>query len=317
MADDDTGDDDTSDDDAGDDDAGDDDGDDDLGVPYGFWGLNGYHSVDGFNDVHERVNMTVVQVASGEPGWTVDTFLPLAREAEMQVTLRLTGGHGNYTNNESFDIDAWKSTIDPWEDAGLQEFIDDGTLIGHMVLDDIANWSWLYNGTDPTGDELDEMARYSKEKIPGLMTFVRQRATEMPAPTGDAYVHLDACVNQYRILEGDVEVYATDQRAAALALDLGIINGLNLCDGGDGSSGQQGWRGPGFWAMSANEISTYGEALMVDGMGMFLAWEYDAEEVWPDGTIGADYLEQPELQAALADLGLLVAEQPRVELLKP
>ena len=69
--------------------------------------------------------------------------------------------------------------------------------------------------------------------------------------------------------------------------------------------------------MSAAEITTYGQALIVDDLGMFLAWEYDAQEVWPDGTIGADYFDQPALQGALSDLGLRLAQRPRVELLKP
>jgi len=289
-----------------------------VGVPYGMWGLNGYHSVAGLKDVASRFNATVFQVAAGNPGWTVNTFLPMVRDAGMRVTVRMSGGHSKYTTSGDFDIVKWKATIDPWKAyPGLQQFIDDGTLLGHMILDDIANWSWPNGGTDPTGDELDEMARYSKELIPGLMTFVRQRATEMPAPTGGSYQYVDACVNQYRILEGEVGAYAVAQRNTAQALGLGIINGLNLCDGGDGSSGQQGWRGPGFWAMSAQEITTYGKALLVDDLGMFLSWEYDGEEAWPDMTIGSDYFDKPDVQAALANLGALVAQRPHVELLKP
>jgi hypothetical protein len=241
----------------------------------------------------------------------------MVRAAGWQVTLRLTGDHGAYTTGDDFDLAEWKAALDPWADAGLEEFVADGTLEGHMLLDDIANWGWLHGGVDPTGDELDEMARYSKELLPGLMTFVRERATQMPVPDGGAYVHLDACVNQYRALEGDASAYAAAQKAAADSLDLGIINGLNLCDGGDGSSGQQGWLGPGFWAMSADEITAYGEALVVDGLGLFLSWEYDGEETWPDGTIGSDYLDEPDVQAALAALGALVGAQPRTPLLKP
>jgi hypothetical protein len=287
------------------------------GVSFSFWGLNGYHSASGFADVQSRFNARLLQVAASSPTWTVNTFLPMVRTAGWQSTLRMTGGHGVYTTGDDFDITKWKAALDSWEDAGLDEFIADGTLVGHMVLDDIANWSWLYGGANPTGDQLDEMARYSKEKLPGLMTYVRQRTTEMPAPGGGTYVYLDACVNQYRVLEGDVVTYAAAQKAAAESLNLGIINGMNLLDGGDGSSGQQGWRGAGFWAMSASEIATYGEALIVDGLGLFLSWEYDGEEEWPDGTIGADYLDQTDIQAALANLGALVGQQPRTPLLKP
>ena len=149
------------------------------------------------------------------------------------------------------------------------------------------------------------------------MTFVRERAERMPEPSTATYAYLDACVNQYRSLEGDVNTYAVEQRNMALALDLGIINGLNLCDGGDSSSGQEGWRGDGFWAMSAAEIETYGQALIVDDLGLFLAWEYDAEETWPSGIVGANYFDEADKQAALGALGGLLAQQPTVELLKP
>jgi hypothetical protein len=40
---------------------------------------------------------------------------------------------------------------------------------------------------------------------------------------------------------------------------------------------------------------------------MFLNWEYDAEERWADGSLGSDYFDQPEVQAALHRLGQRLA----------
>lgn len=282
-------------------------------VPYGYWGLNGFVTEDGLAEVSDRLVAGTFQVANENPTWTVGTLLPMVRDTGMTVSLRLSGDHGSYTTSSgSFDLDAWKDRVDLWAGSGVQAFIDDGTLAGHMILDDIHNFS----GADPTGDQLDEMARYSKEVLPGLMTFVRCQASTMPEPTAGVYVHLDASVNQYQSVDGEIEEYVAEELAAATALDLGIINGLNIADGGDGSSGQPGWRS-GRYAMSAEEILEYGSLLAeMPGVGMFLNWEYDGSEEWSDGTIGADYFDQPTLQAALAELGRIVGGTPATRLLR-
>lgn len=275
-------------------------------ILFGFWGLNGFISDEGLQDVASRFNTTVFQVASASPRYTVQTLLPLVRQSHMKVTLRMSGDHELYTTNGDFDIDKWKTQISAWSDSGVQEFIDDGTLAGHMILDDIDTFA----GADPTAAELDEMARFSKQVMPGLLTFVRQKASSLPVPNNDTkmYQYLDAAVNQYKASDGLVREYADTQYAAAQAFGLDVIQGLNMCDGGDGSSEQPGWRA-GKYAMSAEEITTYGEALLdVPHMRMFLMWEYDAEEQWSDGTIGSAYFNQPALQEVLSQLGAKARE---------
>lgn len=279
-------------------------------VLIGFWGLNGYISESGLADVSNRFNSTVFQVASEAPNYTVNTLLPLVRSSGMKVTLRMSGNHSVYTTDGDFDLEAWKASISDWENSGVQEFIDDGTLIGHMLLDDITNFS----GSDPTASDLDEMARYSEELMPGLMTFIRQKCSNMPEPSTPSgqYIYVDNCVNQYTnyqgYSDGPIDDYITEQTVAAQEFGLGMINGLNIADGGDGSSGQVGWSS-GKYAMSAEEIRTYGEALLaVPDVQLFLMWEYDGEEVWSDGsTIGNEYFDQSELQTALAELGAAAA----------
>ncbi|MDX1765920.1 MAG: hypothetical protein R3313_03120 [Candidatus Saccharimonadales bacterium] len=284
----------------------------DSGIPIGFWGMNGYWSVDGFRDVASRFKVTVSQLSSSDPSYGVNTLLPMAREAGMKLTLRMTGGHSHYTTNNNFDIDKWKAKLAVWENSGVQEFIDDGTLAGHMVLDDISNWS----GQDPTGDDLDEMARYSKQIMPGLMTYVRKDATKLPVPSLGVYQHLDAVGNQYTEYRGEINSWAAAQVSKANDLNLGSMFGLGIAYGGDGSSGQVGWA-EGQYAMSADEIRNYGQVLLdIPENGMFLSWEYDANEQWIDGTTSAEYFDQPELQAALVYIGELAAQHPLVQLLK-
>jgi len=279
---------------------------------YGFWGLNGHISPEGFADVQARYGMTGFQVASENPRWAVQTLLPMVRDAGMWITLRLTDDHHAYTVHGDFDLELWKQQLRRWKGAGLEPYIADGTLVGHMLLDDIRN----FPGRDPDAADLEEMARTSKELFPGLMTYVRQKATHMPTPEGGKYIWVDASVNQYEAKEGPVEAYATVQEDRAERLGLGVINGLNIADGGDGSAGRPGWR-PNHYPMTAQEIRHYGGVMAtVPSCGMFLNWEYDGEERWSDGSIGAEYFDQPELQAALADLAALYATHPPVTLLK-
>lgn len=275
-------------------------------VLYGYWGLNGHWSEDELRAMRLETGMTVFQVANRHPQSALSTLLPDARAAGVKVTLRLTGDHIHYSRRGDFNLAAWKAMLAPWAGSGVQEYIDDGTLVGHMMLDDIHN----FKGDDPTAAELDEMARYSKSILPGLMTYVRENATELPVPESGRYEHVDACVNQYRALDGDVVEYNRVEAARAAELGLGVINGLNIANGGDGSSGQPGWQ-KGRWAMSAEEIRTYGEVLAKEpSAAMFLNWEYDAEERWSDGSRGADYFDQPELHAALWEVRELVAIHP-------
>ena len=285
---------------------------------FGFWGLNGFLSPAGIADVRARFGITVFQVAAGNPRQTVDSLLPLVRSSGISVTLRLVGPHDQHTDaSGNFDISAWKKQVDQWAGSGLEPFIADGTLIGHMLLDDIHDWTWRRRGRDPTGDELDEMARYSRERFPGLMTFVREKASRMPVPNAGRYRHLDACVNQYAVQDGDIEDYVKLEARMSEQLDLGVINGLNIADGGDGSSGQPGWR-RGMYAMSADEIRHYGSVLMaMPQTGMFLAWEYDGSERWSDGTIGSEYFDRPPLELALAELAAQMSRHPPMLRRKP
>ena len=279
-------------------------------VLIGFWGLNGYTSSAGLADVQNRYHTTVFQVAQSGINYTVNTFLPLVKAAGMKVTLRIVGS-SDYTTSGSFDLSKYQARAAQWANTGIEAYVTDGTLVGIMVLDDIDTFS----GTDPTGDDLEAAAQSVKDAIPGVMTYVRQKCSRMPVPTDGTYESVDNCTNQYTnypgYSDGPVADYIIEQAAAANTLGLGMINGLNIVDGGDGSSGQIG-SVSGHYAMTADEIRTYGEALLaVPDIQLFLMWEYDGNStVWLNDTYtyGADYFNQTDLTAALAYLGELAAE---------
>jgi hypothetical protein len=275
--------------------------------------MNGHLHAAGLARAQARFGATVVHTATVSPAVALNTLLPLARSQGVSVSLRMTGDHSRYTGPlGGFDLDAWRATFAPWAAAApdLAPYVRDGTLIAHMLLDDIHN----FPGRDPTAAELDEMARESRAALPGLLTFVREKATAMPTPESGRYQHVDAVVHQYRHREGPAQAWSDAQAARARALDLGVICGLNIANGGDGSSGQPGW-GPGRFAMSAGEIERHGWVLAAEpSCGLFLAWEYDAEERWSDGSVGADWFDRPAQQAALASLAARLAARPAAPL---
>ncbi len=273
-------------------------------IPFGLWGLNGFHDPDGLRGVQEQFGISAFHTSTYSPSYGVGMLLPMVRDAGLRVNLRMAGDHGYYTTADGdFDLGAWKQMLAPWNDSGVQEFIDDGTIAYHMLLDDIGN----FEGLSPTGDELDEMARFSHGLLPRLQVAVREEAARVPHPTSGRFEHLDASINQYMADYGNVEEYALINMAAADELGLEIVNGLNIADGGDGSSLQPGWS-QNRHAMSAEEIVEYGYVLSaVPGCVMFMAWEYDGQEQWSDGSVGSDYFDQPENTEALRWLGLRLA----------
>ncbi len=271
-------------------------------MPFGYWGLNGHWSAQALAALGDRLHLRVWQCATRFPEVALETYFPAARAAGVPMTLRLTGGHSQVSEGPDFSLQRWRERLVVWKDV-LGPYVEDGTLVGHMLLDDIAN----FEGRDATAADLEEMARTSKALFPGLMCFVRERATALPVPAGGRYEHVDACVNQYKHLDGPVEAWAEATAARAEELGLGVISGLNLCDGGDGRSGQPGWR-EGRWAMSGEEILAYGRVMAaVPGVRMFLCWEYDSLEDWADGSKGSDWLDRPAQAEALAELGALVS----------
>ncbi len=278
---------------------------------YGFWGLDGFWNVRDLTSLRTRIRMGLVQMATTDPRSALLDIFPAMKAAGVKVSLRLTGGPKNYTlPNGDFSLPAWKFHLEKWHNTGIEAYISDGTVVGHMLLDDIKN----YTGRDPTAAELDEMARYSHELFPEVMAFVRERATAMPVPDSGKYEHVDAIVNQYKALDGDVATFAMVEANAAARLDLGVINGLNIANGGDGSSRQPGWA-KGRWAMSAEEIRTYGKVMAgVPTCGMFLNWEYDGTERWVDGSVGSTWFDRPDVEAALAEVGDVVSRHPYVKL---
>ena len=93
------------------------------------------------------------------------------------------------------------------------------------------------------------MAKHSKELWPTMATIVRV-APSWLASASVNYRSLDAGWTQYTSGKGDAAKWVASEAAAAKRKGLGLVVGLNVLDGGNGSSKIRGWS-QGKWAMSA------------------------------------------------------------------
>jgi hypothetical protein len=66
--------------------------------------------------------------------------------------------------------------LDQWNPADLAPLIADGTLVGHIFLDDIVN----FEGHDHIAADLENMARRSPARLPGLMMWHARPVSESP-----------------------------------------------------------------------------------------------------------------------------------------
>jgi hypothetical protein len=129
----------------------------------------------------------------------------------------------------------------------------------------------------------------------------------IPVP-GWSWQYLDTAWAQYHTEQGGVRAFVNAQVSSANQQDLGLVMGLNVM-GGNGSSGISSagapFAGSDGWTMSADEIRTYGGALMEPSLTCaFVIWQYyDPSEF--------SYWELPEIRAAMADMRNLAAQHPK------
>jgi hypothetical protein len=85
--------------------------------------------------------------------------------------------------------------------------------------------------------------------------------------------------------------WIAQQVKRAKSKGLGLVAGLNVLDGGDGSSGIRGTQ-PRTWAMSAAELRKFGSALLSQShVCAFAMWRYSST-----------YYTRADVKSAMADL---------------
>jgi hypothetical protein len=201
--------------------------------------------------------------------------LRAAQAGHTRLVLNLAGSSNRYTNSDgTFNMALWKSRApDTWGGRGI------------------------------SAAEVEEMAQYSKSIWPSLPTAVRARPGWLK-DAGFGWQYLDVAWAQWAGPNGNsgrrtAEQYRDENVAEAKALGLGLVFGMNLLDGGDGSSGVPGTI-PGRWQMSPGEVIQVGTVLAQTPYACaLLNWRYNPEfERRPDTRAALD-----SVAAAAADRG--------------
>jgi hypothetical protein len=202
------------------------------------------------------------------------SLLSGARAHGGRVVLKLCMGRDSYIKNPdgTFSLTKWKALVDRFRPVNLRPYIDDGTLVGHFLIDEPQRPS-RWGGQIISPATLEAMAQYSKQIWPTLTTFVRAEPVWL-ATSSQSYRALDAGWAQYASGKGNVATWVAANVDAAKRKGLGLAVGLNVIDGGNGSSGIRGVS-PGKWSMSATEVRNYGAALLNQSyVCAFYNWTY-------------------------------------------
>ena len=188
-----------------------------------------------------------------------------ARSRGARVVVRMSGGDSYFKNSDgTFSLTKWKYRIDRFRNVNIKPYIDDGTLIGHFLLDepyDPTNWG----GKTISQSTVEAMAKYSKSIWPSLPTVVRAPATWANS-SSTSYSYLDATWNQYVLRKGDLNNWLNANISAAKAKGLAMIVGINMLNGGtDGK------------AVTASQLKSWGSTLASSSYSCaFLSWQYNS-----------------------------------------
>jgi hypothetical protein len=197
-----------------------------------------------------------------------------ARGAHLVIKLVGAGDRPVKNTDGTFSFEKWKAIVDGYRGIDFNSYLGDGTIVGHFLIDE-PDLESRWGGRVIPQATLEAMAQYSKQLWPGMVTMVRAVPSWL-AEVPLTYVYLDAGWVHYTARRGDAAQYMAKQVAIARGLGLGLGMSMNLLDGGDGSSGIPGISS-GKYAMSADELSRYGTALLSNGYGCtFFMWKYDA-----------------------------------------
>jgi hypothetical protein len=236
------------------------------GIPFGLFGVRPFGLP--FTGAHRLVDRS-----------SIAATMRAAQTAHTRLVLNLAGSRSRYINPDgTFDMARWKSRVDAYRDIDFAPYVTEGLILAHYLVDE-PNAPASWGGRVIAPAELEEMARYSKSIWPSLPTAVRAPPGWLRR-SGLAWQYLDIAwaqwAGQHGVSEGRTpEQFRDENVAEAKAQRLGLVLGMNLIDGGDGSSGVPG-NVSGRWEMSAAEVVRVGSVLAQTPYACaVLSWRYD------------------------------------------
>jgi hypothetical protein len=222
--------------------------------------------------------------------------LAAARRANMRVIISFTGAERHLRDAGGFSLTKWKQRVDRFRQPDITPYIEDGTIVGHLIMDepaDPSNWG----GKSVTHAQVEEIARYSKQVWPSLPVVIRAWPDYL---RGLNLKDVDAVWIHYLHRRGPIDEFIGTNLREIRALGLNIVGGLNVLNGGSPSSNIPGKR-QGLKGMSADELRTWGARWLAEpNMCAFLLWQYSES-----------YFARPDIKAAIQDLAAQARAYPK------
>jgi hypothetical protein len=167
----------------------------------------------------------------------------------------------------------WVQSLKPYA-ASWKPYVLNGTLVGVQVIDDRLASNW--GGVSITNAQIDQMARWWKQLVPGITAFVSGGyASNL---LGYTWYYLDGSINQYNArYMGSVTTWRDNAVAAARTARTSLILSLNVLGGGKLVSGCYHGYSSTTCSMSPTELKTYGAAIAaasgICGLG---TWKFNS-----------------------------------------
>ncbi len=182
-----------------------------------------------------------------------------------KVVLNLAGSQARYRDKSgNFSLSKWKASVDRFKSVNFNSYIKDGTIIANFLMDEPHNKT-RWNGKVVSYATIEEMARYSKARYPGMATTIRAYPTWLAGYSG-TYRYLDAAWVQYVYRFGNVADFMRLNISKAQNKGLALIVGLNILNGG-----------PNRAKMTASQVKLWGTALLSTSYPCaFISWQYNS-----------------------------------------
>lgn len=162
--------------------------------------------------------------------------LQAAQKNQVKLLINLAGGRNRFQKADgAFDLTKFKSQLDRYKNFDFTPYISDGTIIGHLLIDepqDGSNW----NGTVVPLTDIEAAAAYSKSLWPEMLTAVGSNPGFLKTAGANFWQNLDFTSTPYTSKKGDINTWKLAQIADAKEAGLGILFSINVLDGGSGST---------------------------------------------------------------------------------
>jgi hypothetical protein len=224
------------------------------GIPFGYYNM----PTSQFGSLHDGALRNI---------WPNELIRELSaiRARGGRVVLMMAGNERHYRGrNHHFSLDKWKARVARFRGTNFNQFIKDGTIIAHYLIDE-PNDKSNYGGRAIPGSVVEQMARYSKQLWPNMATVVRTDPAYL-LRTGGRYRYLDAAWAQYVTRKGTPSEFIRRNVRDAQRAGLALITGMNVSKGARNRS-----------RMSPALIKSAGTTLLSSSYPCaFISWQYES-----------------------------------------